>query len=112
MSQARALGVAGSGFTSHACVFPRYCGTGEGRVTCAVGARQAGGEILTFDQLALAAPTGSNCVLLRGPKNAREAVKHFGAPGVPGSHAKPFVRSKGRKFEKARGRRKSCGFKA
>lgn len=45
---------------------------------------QAGGEILTFDQLALQAPTGSNTVLLRGPKNSREAVKHFGpAPGEP-----------------------------
>lgn len=39
---------------------------------------------MTFDQLALVAPTGSNCVLLRGPKNSREAVKHFGpAPGEP-----------------------------
>ena len=37
-----------------------------------------GGECLTLDQLALRAPTGSNTVLLRGPKNAREAVKHFG----------------------------------
>jgi large subunit ribosomal protein L18e len=55
----------------------------------------AGGEVLTFDQLALAAPTGT--VLLRGPKSHRETVKHFGAPGVPGSSAKPFVRSKGRK---------------
>lgn len=73
---------------------------------------KAGGEIITFDQLAILAPTGKNTVLLRGPKNSREAVKHFGAPGVPGSHAKPFVRSKGRKFEKARGRRKSCGYKA
>lgn len=51
-------------------------------------------------------------VLLRGPKNAREAVKHFGpAPGVPHSNTKPYVRSKGRKFEKARGRRNSKGFK-
>lgn len=72
---------------------------------------KAGGECLTFDQLALRAPTGANTVLLRGPKNAREAVKHFGAPGVPQSHAKPYVRSKGRKFEKARGRRNSRGFK-
>ncbi|CAL8464639.1 g4174 [Coccomyxa elongata] len=72
----------------------------------------AGGKILTFDQLALLAPTGSNCILLRGPKNSREAVKHRGAPGVPHSHAKPYVRSKGRKFEKARGRRKSRGYKA
>jgi len=31
-----------------------------------------------LDQLALRAPTGSNTLLLRGPKNAREAVKHFG----------------------------------
>ena len=73
---------------------------------------KAGGECMTFDQLALAAPTGEGVVLLRGPKNSREAVKHFGASGIPGSHAKPYVRSKGRKFEKARGRRNSRGFKA
>mmetsp|Transcript_12780 Transcript_12780/g.35908 ORF Transcript_12780/g.35908 Transcript_12780/m.35908 type:complete len:189 (+) Transcript_12780:97-663(+) len=73
---------------------------------------KAGGECLTFDQLALEAPTGSGCILLRGPKNSREAVKHFGrAPGVPDSSSKPYVRSKGRKFEKARGRRASRGFK-
>lgn len=46
---------------------------------------QAGGECLTFDQLALERPTGKDCVLLRGPKNNREAVKHFGpAPGEKG----------------------------
>ena len=73
---------------------------------------KAGGECITFDQLALQAPTGENVCLLRGPKSHREAVKHFGAPGVPGSHAKPYVRHKGRKFEKARGRRKSRGYKA
>ncbi|XP_013617155.1 PREDICTED: 60S ribosomal protein L18-2-like [Brassica oleracea var. oleracea] len=73
---------------------------------------KAGGECLTFDQLALVAPLGQNTVLLRGPKNSREAVKHFGkAPGVPHSHTKPYVRAKGRKFEKARGKRKSRGFK-
>ncbi|XP_019706487.1 large ribosomal subunit protein eL18y [Elaeis guineensis] len=73
---------------------------------------KAGGECLTFDHLALRAPLGQNTVLLRGPKNAREAVKHFGkAPGVPHSHTKPYVRSKGRKFEKARGRRNSRGFR-
>lgn len=53
----------------------------------------------------------ADVVLLRGPKNAREAVRHFGRPGTPGSHAKPFVRSKGRKFERARGRRPSVGYK-
>ncbi|KAL4341204.1 hypothetical protein GQ457_08G004920 [Hibiscus cannabinus] len=73
---------------------------------------KAGGECLTFDQLALRAPLGQNTVLLRGPKNGREAVKHFGpAPGVPHSHTKPYVRSHGRKFERARGRRNSKGFR-
>ena len=71
---------------------------------------KAGGKCLTFDQLALAHPTGTNCVLVRGPKNSRESVKHFGAAGT--THAKPYVRSVGRKFERARGRRKSCGYKA
>merc|ERR1712083_189017 len=72
---------------------------------------KAGGEILTFDQLALAAPTGKNTVLLQGRRKARTANRHFGAPGKPGSHAKPFVRAKGRKFERARGRRESRGYK-
>ena len=75
----------------------------------------AGGECLTFDQLALRAPKGSNTVLLRGPKS-RKALSHFGhSTSVNNPHAhngvKPYVRSKGRKFEKARGRRRSCGFK-
>ncbi|KAG5334341.1 RL18 protein, partial [Acromyrmex charruanus] len=71
-----------------------------------------GGEIITFDQLALRSPTGNRTVLMQGPRNARESVKHFGlAPGVPHSHTKPYVRSKGRKFERARGRRRSCGYK-
>ncbi|KAG6426843.1 hypothetical protein SASPL_111078 [Salvia splendens] len=58
---------------------------------------KAGGECLTFDQLALRAPLGQNTILLRGSPKAREAVKHFGpAPGVPHSHTKPYVRAKGR----------------
>eukprot|EP01102_Stenamoeba_stenopodia_P013310 TRINITY_DN42_c0_g1_i1.p1 TRINITY_DN42_c0_g1~~TRINITY_DN42_c0_g1_i1.p1 ORF type:complete len:186 (+),score=46.93 TRINITY_DN42_c0_g1_i1:109-666(+) len=72
---------------------------------------KAGGECLTFDQLALKKPTGSNTILLRGRRTAREAVKHFGAPGAKGSTARPYIRSKGRNFERARGRRKSRGFK-
>lgn len=73
---------------------------------------KAGGEIITFDQLALASPTGNNTILMQGKRTAREAVKHFGkAPGVPHSHTRPYVRSKGRKFERARGRRTSCGYK-
>ncbi|TIB71974.1 glycoside hydrolase, partial [Wallemia mellicola] len=62
----------------------------------------AGGECLTLDQLALRAPTGSNVVLLRGKKTAREANRHFGFG--PHKHKKPYTISKGRKFENARGR--------
>ena len=73
---------------------------------------KAGGEVLTFDQLALLSPTGKNTVFMQGKRTAREACTHFGrAPGVPHSHSRPYVRSKGRKFEKARGRRTSCGYK-
>lgn len=72
----------------------------------------AGGEVLTFDQLAQQNPTGSQVVLLRGKRTARKQYKHFGElPGTPGSKARPYTRSKGRKFEMARGRRKSRGFK-
>lgn len=50
----------------------RFTSTARARI------EQAGGECLTLDQLALRAPTGANTLLLRGPKNSREAVKHFG----------------------------------
>jgi large subunit ribosomal protein L18e len=39
---------------------------------------KVGGEVITLDQLALRAPKGSDTVLLRGKRNSREAVKHFG----------------------------------
>ncbi|CAA3011760.1 60S ribosomal L18-2-like [Olea europaea subsp. europaea] len=74
---------------------------------------KAGGECLTFDQLAQSsswAKHGANCavlmqVLLRGPVKSREAAKHFGpTPSVPHSHTKLNVRAKGRKFERARDR--------
>lgn len=76
---------------------------------------KAGGECLTFDQLALRSPKGTGTVLLRGSKN-REALKHFGHRSTvtsPNTHCnvKPYVRTKGRKFERARGRRRSNGFK-
>lgn len=73
---------------------------------------EAGGEVITFDQLAVRSPTGKGTLLLQGQRTARTANKHFGkAPGVPHSHTRPYVRSKGRKFERARGRRRSCGYK-
>ncbi|KAI9816670.1 MAG: hypothetical protein M1826_001744 [Phylliscum demangeonii] len=81
----------------------RFTATARARIEA------AGGECLTMDQLALRAPTGSNTLLLRGPKKAREAEKHFGFG--PHKHKKPKVESKGRKFERARGRRRSRGFK-
>ncbi|KAK4991436.1 hypothetical protein LTR66_003040 [Elasticomyces elasticus] len=81
----------------------RFTATARARITA------AGGECLTLDQLASRSPTGANTLLLRGPKNAREAVKHFGFG--PHTHKKPYVESKGRKFEKGRGRRRSKGFK-
>merc|ERR1712029_1009494 len=73
---------------------------------------KAGGECLTLDQLALKCPTGKNTLLMQGPRKSREACRHMGkAPGVPHSTTKPYVRAKGRKFEKARGRRASRGYK-
>lgn len=88
------------------------------RFTEAARARivKAGGECITLDQLALRCPKGTDTVLLRGAKNARESVSHFGhrtSPHNPHTHdgVKPHVRSKGRKFEKARGRRRTNGFK-
>ena len=72
----------------------------------------AGGECLTFDQLALRSPEGKNTVLLRGVLKARKAYRYFGpGAGTSNSNQRPYVRSKGRKFEKARGRRRSRGFK-
>merc|ERR1712138_201002 len=81
------------------------------RVTAGARARitEAGGQILTFDQLALQSPLGKGTVLLQGPRKSREADTHFGAPGTTG--AVPFVRAKGRKHERARGRRRSRGYK-
>eukprot|EP00588_Corethron_pennatum_P012642 CAMPEP_0194266582 /NCGR_PEP_ID=MMETSP0169-20130528/1439_1 /TAXON_ID=218684 /ORGANISM="Corethron pennatum, Strain L29A3" /LENGTH=192 /DNA_ID=CAMNT_0039007301 /DNA_START=824 /DNA_END=1402 /DNA_ORIENTATION=- len=75
----------------------------------------AGGECITFDQLALRSPKGANTVLLRGPK-WRSIMAHFGhSTSVDNPHThdgvKPYTRAKGRKFEKARGRRRSNGFK-
>lgn len=81
------------------------------RFTAGAKARiiKAGGEAITLDQLALRAPKGQNTVLVRGPRNARQAVRHFGFG--PHKGKAPKVISKGRKFEKARGRRNSRGFK-
>ncbi|KAF2351710.1 Ribosomal protein L18e/L15P [Trinorchestia longiramus] len=63
-------------------------------------------------KLATRAPTGKGTVLIQGRRKARKQFRYFGAaPGLPRSHTRPYVRSKGRKFERARGRRTSRGFK-
>jgi large subunit ribosomal protein L18e len=61
----------------------RFTATARARIEA------AGGEAITLDQLALRSPTGSNTLLLRGPKNSRESVKHFGFG--PHKHKKPYV---------------------
>ncbi|CDK27891.1 unnamed protein product [Kuraishia capsulata CBS 1993] len=68
-----------------------------------------GGEAITLDQLALRAPKGQNTLIVRGPRNSREAVRHFGFG--PHKGKAPRILSKGRKFERARGRRNSRAFK-
>lgn len=70
---------------------------------------KAGGEAITLDQLARRAPKGENTLILRGPRNAREAVRHFGMG--PHKRKAPRIQSTGRRFERARGRRRSYGFK-
>merc|ERR1712224_565550 len=47
---------------------------------------KAGGEIITFDQLPLRAPTGKNALMIQGPRKSRPAERHLGAAGRPGSH--------------------------
>ena len=66
----------------------RFTETARARIT------NAGGECITFDELALRAPTGSNTVLLRGPKR-REAQKYFGkGAGIVGSGTHVKLQSK------------------
>jgi|TARA_B110000977_G_C10971902_1_gene452649 large subunit ribosomal protein L18e len=104
----------------------RFTETARARIT------KSGGKCMTIDELIMKAPTGryrievffsinvyliiykrvsinllyctigTNTLLLRGSQD-REAKKHFGpAPGVKGSHTKPWVRHKGRKFERCK----------
>ena len=74
----------------------KFTETARARIT------KAGGKCLTLDELVMKAPTGSNTLLLRASQD-REAKKHFGrAAGLPGSRAKPYVRHKGRKFERCK----------
>ncbi|KAL3178772.1 hypothetical protein MRX96_009450 [Rhipicephalus microplus] len=85
----------------------------EGLIAVIVGTVTDDLRIYEVPKLRVCALKGKGTVLMQGPRNAREACRHFGpAPGVPHSHTKPYVRSKGRKYERARGRRKSRGYKA
>eukprot|EP01120_Amphizonella_sp_Union-15-10_P002124 TRINITY_DN1227_c0_g3_i1.p1 TRINITY_DN1227_c0_g3~~TRINITY_DN1227_c0_g3_i1.p1 ORF type:complete len:190 (+),score=30.89 TRINITY_DN1227_c0_g3_i1:19-588(+) len=87
------------------------------RIVCALkfseAARQriekAGGRCLTFDQLAIERPTGSNCLLLSSSRFGTEAYSHF--RGIRGKHVVPYAtkHAKRRNEERARGRRASRG---
>jgi len=55
--------------------------------------QNAGGKCLTFDELALQAPTGSDTILIRGPLKARKAFKHFAG--------KPYLPTKHKRYERA-----------
>lgn len=70
---------------------------------------KAGGEAITLDQLAVRAPKGQNTLIVRGPRSSREAARHFGFG--PHKGKAPRIASTGRKFERARGRRRSRAFK-
>ncbi|KAI0979768.1 hypothetical protein GJ496_010296 [Pomphorhynchus laevis] len=74
------------------------------RVTASARARilKAGGQVLTFDQLAQEYPKGGkDCLLLQGPVKARKVYKHFGlAPGQKYSKTKPYSISHGPKFDR------------
>merc|ERR1712182_53117 len=63
----------------------------EGKIRAVVGA-------VTDDNRLYEVPKMTVCAL-RFPKNAREAVKHFGFG--PHTNKKPYVENKGRKFERA-----------
>lgn len=63
---------------------------------------KAGGECLTFDQLAMLRPTGKDTVLLRGRRNARTATRYFGTPGAKDSTTRPRIESSGRKVRSIR----------
>ena len=60
-----------------------------------------------FDYLQINVSNGESVILLISYRD-REDKKHFGhSPGVPGSYVKPYVRSKGMKFEITREKRRS-----
>nr|UXY87453.1 60S ribosomal protein L18 [Cryptomonas sp.] len=48
----------------------------------------AGGNVLTFDQLAVTSPSGRNTILIRGPKHQRKVYRFF--EGVAGANVRRF----------------------
>ncbi|KAH0505998.1 60S ribosomal protein L18 [Microtus ochrogaster] len=84
----------------------------ENKTAVVVGTVTDDVRILHVPKLKVCALQGRGTVLLSGPRKGRKVYRHFGkAPGTPHRHTKPYVRSKGRKFERARGRRASRGYK-
>ncbi|EAL43693.1 eukaryotic ribosomal protein L18, putative [Entamoeba histolytica HM-1:IMSS-B] len=62
----------------------KFTKTAEAAIT------KAGGKCLRFDELALKAPTGRKTVLIRGKRNVREALKHFGKVCAKKNPAKQY----------------------
>ena len=61
-----------------------------------------------FDYLQINVFNGESVILLISYRD-REDKKHFGH--YPGSYVKPYVRSKGMKFERTREKRRNRGYR-
>lgn len=69
-------------------------------------------KILTFRPADSVLPQGQCTVLLSGPCKGQEVYRHFSkAPGTPHRHNKPYLGSKGWKYQCAKGQQVRCGYK-
>ncbi|KAL5547128.1 hypothetical protein UlMin_006815 [Ulmus minor] len=87
----------------------RYTKGKEDKIAVVVGTMIDNIRVYKVPCLKVTALRFTETARARIEKASREAL--WPAPGVPHSHTKPYVRSKGRKFEKARGKRNSKGFR-
>merc|ERR1711936_173756 len=65
----------------------KYSASAERRIT------SSNGVILTLEEALARDPLMKNCIFMRPSSTRREAQKHFGKPGVRGSHVKPYLRN-------------------
>ena len=69
----------------------RFTATAKARI------EKAGGKCMTFDELLLENPAGTNCQLLQGVRTARKEFSYFGAAGLPRSKVQVKGTMQGRK---------------